>query len=175
MPTGEPIPCNINSGVQQQGFTLLAVLAAMVLVALGTQKVMSVVSQQAQRDRETELLHVGSAFASAIGAYYESTPGSVKKWPASLQDLTDDQRFVGVRRHLRQVYDDPVSRSNKWGLVVAEDGGFKGIYSLSEQAPIKTAAIELAGLALPPARKYSDWQFVYQADSAAPAKPKGPP
>jgi type II secretory pathway pseudopilin PulG len=154
----------------QKGFTLLFVLAAMLLLALGTQKVMTVASQQAQREREAELLRVGSAFATAIGAYYESTPGTVKRWPVSLQDLVDDSRFVSIRRHIRQVYDDPVMRTNRWGLVRTSDGGITGVYSLSNQTPIRSGSFEVSKLRLPAASKYSDWQFVYQP---IPAKAKG--
>jgi type II secretory pathway pseudopilin PulG len=168
MRIGKAFPFLAKRFKNQTGFTLLAVLAALLLVALGTQKVMVVVSQQAQRERETELLRVGAAFVSAIGAYYESTPGSVKRWPATLQDLTDDKRFVGLRRHIRQVYDDPVGRTSDWGVVRASDGGIAGIYSLSALAPIRSGAIGLEGFNLPAASRYSDWQFIYQPLSVQP-------
>jgi type II secretory pathway pseudopilin PulG len=164
MPIGKPHLFRRKS----HGFTLLAVLAAMFFLALGTQKVMFVVSQQAQRDREAELLHIGAAFARAIGAYYEASPGSVKRWPANLNDLTDDARFVGLRRHLRQVYFDPISRNQDWGFVTAADGGIRGVYSRSDAAPIRSGGVALMGLSLPPASRYSDWQFVYQPPLVAP-------
>lgn len=169
MPTGK----RRSSSTQTRGFTLVAVLAAMFFLALGTQKVMVVVSQQAQRDREAELLHTGAAFARAIGDYYESSPGSVKRWPRSLNDLTDDARFVGIRRHIRQVYPDPIARSLDWGVVTASDGGIQGVYSRSEAAPIRSGGVELMGLSLSAARRYSDWQFVYQPPLVTPSpKPK---
>jgi type II secretory pathway pseudopilin PulG len=157
MPIGE----RIYSHQKQRGFTFIAVLAAMFLLALGTQKVMAVLSQQAQREREAELLQIGAAFAQAIGMYYESSPGSIKRWPQSLNELTDDTRFVSMRRHLRQVYLDPMTRSNQWGVLRAGDGGILGIYSLSDATPIRSGGIELANLSLTPASHYSDWQFVY--------------
>jgi type II secretory pathway pseudopilin PulG len=165
MPTGK-------SGHLHQrirGFTLLAVLAAMFFLALATQKVMTVVSQQAQREREVELLHIGAAYARAIGDYYQSSPGSVKRWPSSLNDLTDDGRFISIRRHIRQVYADPISKSTDWGVVMAVDGGIKGVYSRSDAVPIRTGGVELLGLSLAPARRYSDWQFVYQPPLVAPS------
>jgi type II secretory pathway pseudopilin PulG len=169
MPTGKTrLPVG-----KSQGFTLLAVLAAMFFLALGTQKVMTVVSQQAQRDREAELLHIGAAFARAIGDYYESSPGSVKRWPSSLNDLTDDVRFVGLRRHIRQVYYDPITRNQDWGVVTTSDGGIRGVYSRSEAAPIRSGGVELLGLSLAAAGRYSDWQFVYHPPLVAPPpKPK---
>ncbi|WP_439590383.1 prepilin-type N-terminal cleavage/methylation domain-containing protein [Hydrogenophaga sp.] len=147
---------------RQHGFTLLAVLAAMFLLALASQQVMSVVSQQAQRDREAELLRIGAAYQAAIGAYHDQSPGSVKRWPPSLEALLDDRRFVTLQRHLRRLYADPITRTNTWGLVPAPDGGIAGIYSLSEDRPIRTGGTELARLGLAEADRYSEWEFVHR-------------
>jgi type II secretory pathway pseudopilin PulG len=151
---------------QQRGFTLVAALAAMFLLALATQQVMSVVSQQAQREREAELLRVGAAFAKAIGAYYEASPGTQKNWPPSLEALVDDRRMVSLQRYIREVYRDPLTRSTEWGIVPAPDGGVAGVYSLSEGEPIRSGAIESGPLSLPPASRYTDWKFVYTPPSA---------
>jgi type II secretory pathway pseudopilin PulG len=165
MPTGN----RLSMASAQRGFTLLAVMAAMFMLALGTQKVMSVVSQQAQREREAELLQIGAALAQAIGTYYESSPGTVKRWPTSLKDLEDDKRFVGIRRHVRQVYLDPITRSEAWGLVRANDGGIAGVYSLSDAVPIRSGALTVGNVSLPAASRYADWQFVYEPANASPA------
>jgi len=149
----------------QNGFTLLAVIAALLLLALASNGVLTYVSQQALREREAELLRVGELYAQAIGTYYEASPGGVKRWPRTLEDLVEDQRFVGIKRHLRQIYADPMTRSINWGLVIASDGGLTGVYSRSEAQPIRSAAIELGALTLSPARRYADWQFVYQPAS----------
>jgi type II secretory pathway pseudopilin PulG len=150
----------VGSAVRQSGFTLVAVLAAMFIVAIGTQKVMTYVSHQAQREREAELLRIGQAYVQAIGAYYESSPGGVKRWPSRLEDLTDDTRFVGIKRHMREVYPDPVGRK-PWGVVSSPDGGIAGVFSQSDAQPIRTGTMELDALALPAAARYADWQFVY--------------
>lgn len=151
---------------RQKGFTLIAALAAMFLLALATQKVMGVVSQQTQREREAELLLVGAAYTRAIGDYYESSPGSIKRWPQSLGDLTDDKRFVVLRRHLRQAYVDPIAPGMEWGLVTAPDGGIMGVYSRSELMPIRSAAQNVGPLQLAAASHYTDWQFVYTPSSS---------
>jgi type II secretory pathway pseudopilin PulG len=161
---------------RQAGFTYIAVLLAMLLLALSTQGVMTYVSQQAQRDRETELLRIGYAYAQAIGAYYEATPGSVKRWPRQLDDLIEDRRLVSIRRYLRELYPDPVTRLPNWELVNAPDGGIAGVRSRSEAAPLRDSAIELDGVTLTPATRYSDWQFVYQpAPLASPSTGKVAP
>lgn len=146
----------------QHGFTLVAVLAALFLLALSTQKVMTMVSQQAQREREADLLRIGAAYASAIGSYYELSPGVVKRWPPSLEALADDRRFVTLQRHLRRLYADPITRSSDWGVVAAPDGGIAGVYSRSDLEPIRVAGDQLAALGMTDAKRYSDWKFVYK-------------
>lgn len=146
---------------RQEGFTMLAVLAALMLLALSLQGMMWVLATQAQRDRELALMRAGAAIRDAIGRYVESSPGSVKQWPGDLQALLDDQRSVAFRRHLRRIYPDPMNRSGSWGIVPAPDGGIAGVHSLSQERPIRTGGIELDVHGLRPADRYSDWLFVY--------------
>jgi type II secretory pathway pseudopilin PulG len=155
---------------KQSGFTLIAVLAAMVLLALGVSQVTTVVSQQAQREREAQLLQIGLAYQQAIGNYYENSPGTVKRWPRDVSDLMEDKRFVTLRRYLRKAYTDPVSSGQNWEFIRASDGGIQGVYSPSNLQPIRTAAIELPGLSLPAASQYSQWQFVYTPKSSGTLK-----
>lgn len=147
--------------LRQQGFTYIAVLVALLMLSLATQGVMTYVSQQAQRERETDLLRVGQTYAKAIGAYYQATPGTVKRWPADLQDLLEDRRLVAVVRHMRELYPDPITRTFNWDLIRAPDGGIAGVRSISTLAPIRMGAVELDGMTLPPASRYADWDFVY--------------
>lgn len=160
----------------QGGFTYIVVMLAMLLLALSTQTVVTYVAQQAQREREADLLRIGQAYAQAIGAYYEATPGSVKRWPRKLDDLIEDRRLVSTRRYLRELYPDPVTRLPDWDLVQAPDGGIAGIRSRSAAIPLRDTAIELEGLSLAGATRYSDWQFVHQpAPTASPAPGKATP
>ena len=147
---------------RQRGFTLVAVLAALFFLALATQKVMTKVSQQAQREREAELLRMGAAYIAAIGAYYERSPGSVKRWPPTLEALTDDRRFVTLQRHMRKLYLDPMTRNGEWGVIPAPDGGVAGVYSHSDEKPIRSAGEAIHALGLSEVQRYSDWKFVYQ-------------
>ena len=158
----------------QLGFTYLAVLLAMLILALATQGVMTFVSQQAQREREADLLRIGQTIAKAIGTYYESTPGMVKRWPQNLEDLLDDRRQVSIQRHLREVYPDPITRLPNWGLVMAAEGGIKGVYSISTDASIRMGAVELDTMTLDATTHYSSWQFVYQPSAAQPQAPLPP-
>lgn len=153
--------------VSQRGFTLLFALAAAFLLALATQGVMWVASQQAQREREAELLRIGQAMIQAIGRFYEGTPGSVKRWPRTLDELTDDRRMVTQARYLREIYADPMTRSREWGLIESPDGGIAGVYSQSIETPIRSGSVELSDLNLPAATRYADWRFVYKPATSA--------
>lgn len=146
----------------QHGFIYVAVLVAMFLVSLGSQAVMQQVSQQAQREREEALLHIGATYAQAIGAYYQSTPGSVKRWPRSLQDLLEDKRQLQIRRHIREIYPDPITHQADWEPIPAPDGGIQGVRSRSTKAPIRSGPVAIDDLALPPVQRYTDWAFIYQ-------------
>lgn len=162
---------------RQQGFTLTAVVAATLLLALATERVMGVVSHEAQRQREAQLLRQGAAHADAIRSYYLATPGAVKRWPGTLADLVEDKRFVQVRRHLREAYGDPVTRGG-WELLPAPDGGIAGVRSTSTRRPLQTAAVQAGELSLAAAQRYSDWQFVPRLpppEAAARVRPGGPP
>jgi type II secretory pathway pseudopilin PulG len=146
---------------QQKGFTLLAVMAALALVALASHGVIWVLAQQAQREREAVLLQVGQEFVRAIGSYYESSPGSVKGYPRQLEELVEDNRFLGTRRHLRKLYDDPVVPGGRWEVIRRPDGGIEGVASTSHAAPVRSTALDLGNVRLPAAQRYSDWRFVF--------------
>jgi type II secretory pathway pseudopilin PulG len=150
---------------------MLAVLAAMFLSALAANAIMFNVSQQAMREREAQLLQVGFLYRQAIKDYYEMSPGAEKQWPKTLKDLTYDTRFVDVRRHLREEYPDPITRSEDWGLVTIENGGrtgISGVYSKSTEQPINTAATSFADFEMPSITQYSDRRFEYVPPVIAP-------
>lgn len=141
---------------------MMAVLLALFLLAVSLQGIMWVHSTQARRERERELLMVGSEIRKAIGSYVESSSGTQRTWPPTLEALLDDRRSVVLRRHLRRVYADPITGRAEWGVVRAPDGGIAGVFSLSEDAPVRTGGRELARYGVEPAARYSAWLFVYQ-------------
>lgn len=155
----------MQTGRRQHGFTLLAVLAALLLLALASERVLFIASQQAQREREDALLEAGAEIVRAIGSYHASSPGSVKTYPETLAELTQDERFLGLKRHLRRIPADPVQPDMPWGLVRTPDGGIRGVYSTSEARPIRETAITLDGLQLPAASRHADWKFVHAPPS----------
>ncbi|OQW86639.1 MAG: hypothetical protein BWK72_16255 [Rhodoferax ferrireducens] len=122
---------------RQRGFGYMLVLFALAAMGLTLAGAGQVWHTTAQRDKELELLFIGNQFRQAIGAYYTLTPGEVKQYPATLQELLEDKRFPYPRRHLRQLYRDPMTGSTQWGLVKVGDR-IMGVHSLSEAPAFKT-------------------------------------
>lgn len=64
---------------QERGFTYLGLLLAIALVGLGLSVASEVWVNVARRQKLEQLEFVGQQFVQAIGSYYESTPGPVKR------------------------------------------------------------------------------------------------
>lgn len=148
---------------RQRGFTLVAVLLLLALAGLGLAAVGPLWSRDMQREREQELLRIGRLYAQALADYRDRSPGSVKQYPASLEALALDTRFIGVTRHLRRLYPDPLAPDRPWGLVRDDSGAITGIYSQSDAAPLHQAPIDLGVVELAPAQRYADWKFAPKA------------
>jgi type II secretory pathway pseudopilin PulG len=148
---------------RQRGFTYIALVLAIALHGAVMAAVGSVWHTAQKRERERELLFIGDQFRSAIRAYAQSGPGTRGQLPRTLDDLLLDPRFPGTRRHLRKIFVDPMTWKAEWGLVTTPDGrAILGVYSLSEEAPLKTGRFLPADRAFEGAEKYSDWKFVYK-------------
>ena len=158
-----------------RGFTYLTALFVVAILAGGLALAGTVWEQAAAREREAELLFIGHQYRRAIGLYYNSTPGSVKRYPQSLEDLLKDPRQPATQRYLRRLYPDPLG-GKEWGVVKGSDGGIAGVYSLSEAAPIKVAGFKVRDAAFEGAQKYADWKFMHTPAAAAPGtKPPAAP
>jgi type II secretory pathway pseudopilin PulG len=141
-----------------RGFTYLTVLFVIAFMGLGLSLAGEVWHTSVMREREAQLLYVGNQYRRAIERYYV---GGLNQFPRSLEDLLRDPRKPGIERYLRKLYDDPVTGKREWGIVKAPDGGIMGVYSQSEDKPIKTSGFALANRDFDGAAKYSDWKFVY--------------
>jgi len=116
-----------------------------------------------QREKEKELLFVGDQFRTAIAKYYEGSPGGVKKFPGSLEELLDDRRYPTTKRHLRRIFRDPMTEDTQWGLVEAPNGGVMGVYSLSALEPRTVSGFREVYEDFAVAQSYADWKFAYAA------------
>jgi len=144
-----------------RGFSYVLVLLLLVVLGLGLSVAGPRWANEQQRDRERELIRIGSLYGQAIRAYHESSPGSLKQYPQTLDSLLVDTRFVGTRRHLRRLYTDPLRPGMPLALVLGSDGTIRGVRSTSELEPFQQDSLRLEGLVeIPPARHYRDWAFV---------------
>lgn len=156
-------------GHRQRGFTYLGVLILLAVISVGIAATAELWATAQQRERETQLLFVGHQFRAAIGRYYEQSPAGARRYPTRLEDLLKDPRHPNIRRHLRQIYLDPITGSRDWGLVKNAAGEVIGVKSLSEAEPLKKAHFALADAGFEGRKKYSDWQFVHQPAQTAAA------
>lgn len=143
----------------QGGYTYLLVLFMVVALGIFAAQVGVVWQLAAQREREAELLAIGSEFSRAIARYAGETPTGSARWPTELEQLVEDRRFPTPRRHLRRIYRDPFTGRAEWGLV-REGGAIVAIHSLSELTPIRRANLPPAlDTGAENAARYSDWVF----------------
>ena len=160
-----------------RGFTYLTVLFIVAFMGVGLAVIGEVWHTAALREKEAELLFVGNQYRRAIERYYLSGP---RQYPRTLSDLLKDPRKPATERYLRQIYPDPITGKDEWGIVKAPDGGIMGIHSPSEDKPLKSASFRTRDKEFEGAAKYSDWKFVstppvQPAPKPAPKPPAKPP
>ena len=165
-----------TQGFDCRGFTYMGLLMVMAIASIGMAGVGVVWHQDMQREREKELLFIGEQYRLAIGRYYENAVNGNKQYPKKLEDLLLDKRGPTIQRHLRQLYADPMQLENpysdkvfeiagstsaySWGLV-KQQNQITGVYSRSQQAPIKTTGFPAQYDMFAEAKTYADWKFMY--------------
>ena len=116
-------------------------------------------ADEAQREREQELLRIGNDIAGALAAYAKDSAGSTRSHPQELNMLLEDRRAFGTKRYLRRIEPDPMTGQSEWGLIRAEDGGVAGVFSLGGGRPFLRVPKALSYVDLPVADRYADWKF----------------
>lgn len=158
----KPIKISKNAG-----FSFFWVMFLVALMSLGLTTGIEIAATATQRDKEKSLLNIGRQFREALRRYYEipaqGGSSSNHEYPASLDDLLKDNRFPNTKRHLRQVFVDPMTGKAEWG-VIRVAGRIVGVYSLSQRVPIKQDHFEPDDTGFRGKQKYSDWQFTYPND-----------
>jgi type II secretory pathway pseudopilin PulG len=155
---------------RQGGFTYLGVLFLLVLLGLGLAGTGEAWSVASRRAREKELLWVGNQYARAIRSYYMQSPGT-RQFPSQLEDLLEDRRFPEPRRHLRQLYADPISH-DRFDVVLAEDGRIGGVRSHSDETPMKQDNFPVKYRDFKGSTHYSDWLFIADNLPGSPRRPQ---
>ncbi|MBW6512319.1 MAG: type II secretion system GspH family protein [Desulfuromonadaceae bacterium] len=145
----------------QRGFTLLAVLVAVTLIGLSVGMAGSTWSSLVQRSREKELFWRGDQYRNAIRQYYEKGHGGVRLYPRELKDLLRDPRSLEVMRHIRQLYNDPLTGKD-WELIRDPGGRIQGVRSTSDQEPFRQDGFPEEYATFAGAKSYRDWKFEYK-------------
>ncbi len=111
----------------ERGMTLFAVMAIMVVFAVGLLAVAPAVQQEVQREKELEAVRRGEEIADAIRQYVEFYRGA--KLPNSMDDLLEGLPYGTKKRQILRASAavDPLSEDGKWRLIKADVdsiGGF---------------------------------------------------
>lgn len=118
---------------RQSGFTYLGVLFAVALIGIGLTAASEVWVTTVQRQKMTQLDWIGGQFVAGIASYHAASPGSVKSYPSTFEDLLQDGRYLFVKRHLRTVYLNPFTGKADWEPIVTEDGRIRGVRAIAIQ------------------------------------------
>ena len=146
---------------REAGFSYVIVMFLVAVLSIISVRALETTLTRERRDKEAQLIEVGTAYKNAIRQYYEGAPGTAKSYPAKLEDLLQDLRLTRPTRPLRKLYRDPITGSSQWGLVLDANDHVTGVYSLSNGKPFKQDGFADDLVSFKGAQRYSDWKFVY--------------
>ena len=145
------------------GFAYVMLLIAIALIGVAASASLSLGASMARRDAERQLLAVGLEYQQALRSYagvpMATVVPTVARGPRELEDLLKDPRVLGTKRHLRQLYADPLTGRNDWAVIRDAGGYISGIHSTAAGQPIQTIGFELPLGSLEGAERYSGWIF----------------
>jgi len=148
--------------IGERGFTYVGLLLLVSILGAMFAATVTAGALMQRRVAEEEFLFVAKQFRNAFKSYYESTPRGANPYPRQLSDLLLDPRTSASRRHLRQIFIDPLTGTADWGTVAAPGGGVMGVYSLSQAAPIKVAGFDPELEDWNSKAKYSEWVIEFK-------------
>jgi type II secretory pathway pseudopilin PulG len=118
---------SVASRRSERGYTLVALLGMMTVLALFAMAAAPSLQQQAQREREQEAIFRGEQVADAIRAYYRYRTGTVRSvgdqaLPRSMDDLLEGVPIPGGSKN-RQILRpsaarDPLTPEGEWRFVL---------------------------------------------------------
>ena len=151
------------------GFAYIALLASLAILMMALTSASESIAQNAKREREQQLFFVGEQFLNAIGSYYENSSQGAKQYPKTLESLLKDNRYINPDRHLRQIYNDPITNDVFWGLVKNKQQQIIGVFSTSSEEVLitnfdsKVVSVDIKqGILI-----YSDLKFIYTPEKGA--------
>lgn len=117
----------------EAGYSLLVLMVGISLLLIGMMIAMPVLSTQARREKEAELLFRGAQYVEAVRLYVRNNPGH---FPESIEDLVE-------KRYLRRAFPDPMTRDGKWNLILMADRA--GVPSAAPAASLRERSQAAAG------------------------------
>lgn len=183
-----------------RGYTLVALMIGLTIMAILIAAVLPLASAEAQRDKEAELIFRGFQYAEGIRLFRRR----YGRYPNTLKEMYEIRP-----RTLRKLWKDPITNSNNWGIVSLTTGAPlpgttspapPGGGSMASPTPVPTA-VPTPGFGAPPATTtgpvlgvyslskkkayrlfnghdvYRDWQFTEATlmnQGPVPARPPGP-
>jgi type II secretory pathway pseudopilin PulG len=151
------------------GFAYVMLLLAIAVLGLFASAALQIGSQVGRRDAEQALLTIGAEYEQALSSYAgvaqtttvqtANIAANNARGPKTLEELLKDPRNPGVKRHLRQIYADPMTGRDEWGLIKDASGYILGIYSQSPARPIRQTNFDAAQLHFESSEDYSKWIF----------------
>jgi type II secretory pathway pseudopilin PulG len=94
------------------GYSLVILLLAAFVLAVGLLVAVPVWQTQIQREKEEELIFRGQQIVEAVRLYQSKNPGT---FPKSLDELVR-------KRFLRRPFKDPMTKDGKWDLILQYEG-----------------------------------------------------
>ncbi len=91
-----------------RGYTLVALIIGMTVMMILIAAVLPMASAEAQRDKEAELVFRGFQYAEGIRNFRRR----YGRYPNTLKEM-----FEMRPRTLRKLWKDPITNSDKWGLI----------------------------------------------------------
>jgi type II secretory pathway pseudopilin PulG len=110
----------------EAGYTLVALIALMTVLALFAMAAAPSITQQAKREREQEAIFRGEQVAEAIRVFYNvqvrnGTPAGFTALPTNIDQLVEGVQIRGRTRKLQilraSAARDPLSQKGEWQLV----------------------------------------------------------
>jgi type II secretory pathway pseudopilin PulG len=161
----------------QGGYTYLALLILLAIISITAAASAELGAIYQRRMAEKELLAVGAEFQRALQSYSSATPIGQPTQPRTLEELLRDPRYPNVVRHLRKIYEDPMTGKADWVPVMSPDGQtIVGIHSASHAHPIQISHFAAAFQGFANKKSYTDWVFVarFPALTQGQRPPDGP-
>jgi type II secretory pathway pseudopilin PulG len=95
---------------RDRGYTLVALIVGLTVMAILIAGVLPMASAEAQRDKEAELIFRGFQYAEGIRNFRRR----FGRYPNALKEM-----FEMRPRTMRKLWKDPMTNSDKWGLLTA--------------------------------------------------------